>query len=122
MKVVITGASRGIGHFLFKKMTEEGYEAYGNYNSTEPFNNIKAKLSKVDITDSGQVIKWIDSIVSSEDKLVLINAAGSNYNAMAHKADIEKWKRLIDVNLVGTFGMINALLPYMREKAFYPSY
>jgi NADP-dependent 3-hydroxy acid dehydrogenase YdfG len=46
-----------------------------------------------------------------DDEIVLINCAVGSYNAVAHKADVEKWKHLIDVNLVGTFSMINAVLP-----------
>ena len=117
MKLLITGASKGIGYFLMKLFHAEDNEVYGTYNSTEPAAQ-KFKLTKVDITNSEQVRNWIDSTVNLEDQLVLINCAGTNYNAFAHKADIGKWKSVIDVNLTGTFNVISAVLPFMREKGY----
>ena len=46
----------------------------------------------------------------------MINCAAGNYNVLGRKADVDKWKALIDVNLVGTFRAIHACLPYMYEK------
>lgn len=118
MKVLITGASRGIGLFLLKKMSDDGHEVYGTYNSTEPPNELKKHFAKVDVTDFLQIQKWVNSNCTPDDQIVLINCAGGNYNAVAHKADVAKWKHLINVNLVGTFSMINAVLPLMREKGY----
>jgi NAD(P)-dependent dehydrogenase (short-subunit alcohol dehydrogenase family) len=47
---------------------------------------------------------------------VLINCAGTNYNAVGHKSDVGKWAEVINVNLVGTFRVIAALLPIMRDQ------
>jgi len=56
-----------------------------------------------------------------EDKItrvILINCAGTNYSSFAHKSDIKKWVKVINVNLVGTFNVIHAFLPYMREENY----
>jgi len=45
----------------------------------------------------------------------LINCAGVNNNAMAHKAAVEDWQSVINVNLLGTYNVIRSFLPYMRE-------
>lgn len=114
MKVLITGASKGIGSYLFERFSKEGQEVYGTYNSTVP--DIKeGHLSKVDIVNEDDVQNWIKTVFKSGDKIVLINCAGVNYNAFAHKADKDKWKRVIEVNLIGTFNVIRAILPVMRE-------
>ncbi len=118
MKILITGASRGIGFFLMQKFLSERQQVYGTYNTTNPSVEFKKHLSKVDISDHEQVVNWVNSIVSANDEIIVVNCAGNNYNAVAHKADIQKWKKVIDVNLVGSFNMINAVLPYMREKAY----
>ena len=117
MKILITGASKGIGSFLMSKFALEGNEVFGTYNSTVPSAS-DFNLVKVDITDPEEVKKWIEKTCTLNDQLVLINSAGSNYNAFAHKAEIMKWKRVIDVNLVGTFNVISAVLPFMREKGY----
>jgi len=118
MKVLITGASRGIGLFLLQSMVSEGHEAYGIYNTTKPKEGVTLNLTKVDITDQKQVLGWVNSVLMPDDRVVVINCAGTNYNAFAHKADVEKWKQVIEVNLMGTFNVINAVLPFMREKGF----
>jgi NAD(P)-dependent dehydrogenase (short-subunit alcohol dehydrogenase family) len=117
MKILITGASKGIGSFLTTKFIADGNEVYGTYNSTLPPAS-DVQLTKVDITDLVEVKKWIEKTCSIDDQIVLINCAGTNYNALAHKADIGKWKSVIDVNLVGTFNVISAVLPFMREKGY----
>lgn len=116
MKILITGASRGIGLFLMQRFIEEGQIVKGTYNSTEPPAQVRNRCTKIDITNHEQVEAWVTNSVNSDDQIVLINCAGGNYNAVAHKADISRWKNLIDVNLVGTFSAINAVLPFMREK------
>ena len=117
MKFLITGASKGIGSYLFKKFAGEDQQVYGTYNSTNPgFRD--GHLSKVNIVNDDEVKKWIEVVVKPGDHIVLINCAGVNYNTFAHKADKEKWKRVIEVNLIGTFNVIYALLPVMRETNY----
>jgi len=118
MKIIITGASRGIGLFLAQKFSADGYQVFGTYNQTGPTETMNCQWAKVDITDHKAVADWISSVVQPNDDITLINCAGINYNAVAHKADTEKWRRVIDVNLIGSFNMINAVLPLMREKSF----
>ena len=116
--ILITGASKGIGKFLLKKFNDSGNKVYGTYNSTIPDDSNKNLLSKVNISDYLEVKNWIDRIIDKDEKTILINCAGINYNSFAHKADIEKWKQVININLIGTFNVINAVLPKMREQGF----
>jgi NAD(P)-dependent dehydrogenase (short-subunit alcohol dehydrogenase family) len=116
--VIITGASRGIGQYLFKELLNEGLTVKGTYNSTLPAKEIDEFLTKVDISDFSQVEQWINSIDKDLNNLVLINCAGKSYNSFAHKSDIEAWKNVIDVNLIGTFNIIRLLLPKMREQNY----
>lgn len=118
MKVLITGASRGIGLFLIQKMKSSGHDVYGSYNLTEPDEALITFFSQIDLTDDNQVAAWVSSVIKPEDRLVLINCAGTNYSAFAHKASVEKWKQVIDINLIGPFRAINAVLPFMRESGF----
>lgn len=118
MKVLITGASRGIGSFLMNKLFDHGYLVYGTFNQTQPRGKLEQFYTKVDVSKYTQVNEWVDSTVSIDDKIVLINCAGINYNTYAHKADSEKWKKVIEVNLLGSFYPICAVLPYMRKVGF----
>jgi len=72
----------------------------------------------VDVSDFDSVRCMISSIKESLSQITLLNCAGISYNSFAHKADIEKWGRVIDVNLKGTFNVIHELLPLMREQGY----
>jgi len=118
MKILITGASKGIGFFLMEKFLKEGHDVYGTYCTTLPNDKYSKYFSQVDVSMFEQVCDWVNSIVNVEDEIVVVNCAGSNYNALAHKSDYSKWKKVIEVNLLGSFGLINAVLPFMRKKGF----
>lgn len=114
--ILITGASKGIGNFLFNEFKLEGENVVGTFNSTEP-RSIK-DLFKLDVTNYNEVSDLIKIITPNITKLTLINCAGINYSALAHKADIQMWSKVIEVNLIGTFNLINAVLPIMRAENF----
>jgi acetoacetyl-CoA reductase/3-oxoacyl-[acyl-carrier protein] reductase len=116
--IIITGASRNIGKFLFERYFE--YEtAYGTYFTTpqeqSPFSK---NMFKVDISDYSSVNQFYIQIKNLLNQITLINCAGISYNSFAHKSDPLEWKNVIDTNLVGTYNMIRCLLPIMREQKY----
>ena len=115
--IIITGASGGIGSFLMNEFIKNNVEVRGIYNSTEPSLN-RELMYKADITDTNEISKFIEEIGVDLKNVILINCAGANYNAFAHKADPVIWASLIQINLIGTFNMINALLPTMRSQNY----
>lgn len=117
--IIITGASKGVGNYLLNEFSSVGQDVVGTYNSTSIANLKNASnLFKVDITDYIEVQEWVSIIKSRLKEIVLINCAGVSYNSFAHKAQIEKWNHVIDVNVKGTFNVIHSLLPYMREQNY----
>lgn len=112
--IIISGASSGIGEFLFQSLSSTNENIIlGLYNSTK---RAGENYYKVDITDYKEVEAFINSISSLSSHLSLINCAGISYNSYAHKADIRKWKKVIEVNLIGTFNLIHLILPIMRKN------
>ena len=114
--ILITGASRGIGRYLFKEYSKEHDSVYGTFNST-PVTEKKDDnyYSQVEIGESESVGNWIESLELEGKNIVLLNCAGTNYNSFAHKADLVKWSQVIHTNLIGTFNVIHSVLPYMRK-------
>lgn len=116
--IIITGASRGIGKFLYDSFKTSD-EVIGTYLTTKPESlNDKDHLFQVDVSKYESVIHFVDTIKENLTDIVLINCAGISYNSFTHKSDPEKWRKVIDVNLIGTYHMIRALLPLMREQNF----
>lgn len=116
--IIITGASKGIGKFLFDKFSEQGKEVIGTFNSTIVVVSNPNSMYQVDITDYTQVRNFFLIIKDRLQEIILINAAGANYSAFAHKSNIDTWKKIVDVNLIGTFHMIHQVLQVMREQNY----
>jgi short-subunit dehydrogenase len=114
--IIITGASKGIGQYLLNELSDD-HEVIGIYNNTYSVSS-KAKMYKIDITSCDQIKNFIDTTSDRLSNIVLINCAGANYTSFAHKADPEKWAKLIHTNLIGTFNIISFLLPLMREQQY----
>ena len=115
--IIISGASKGIGRFLFEKFYEEGKSLIGLYNNTLPTNNSEL-YQKVNIVNEGEVLDFVDRNKNQFEKLILINCAGTNFNSVAHKFSYENWTNVFDVNTHGTFLLIKHLLPTMREQKY----
>ncbi len=116
--IVITGASRGIGKFLFNSFLSSTVEDIcGLFMNTQPTEN-NEKYYQVDITDFDQVKHFVDSNAELMKDITLINCAGITNNSYTHKSDPAKWKGVIETNLIGTYNIIRALLPTMREQKY----
>ena len=112
---IITGAGSGIGKLLFNHF-EKGDDTYGATHSTSIDD---PRFSKLDVKNYAEVEKWKNSLPPEKiKKLVVINCAGVSYNAFTHKADVESWQNVINTNLIGTFNVIRAFLPHMRESNY----
>lgn len=123
---IITGATRGIGAFLVEKISKSqeltGHIILGFYNRTIPDRDKLASFmffEKLNMESSMEGLSEItDKYTKNADEIILLNCAGINYNSFAHKTNIDNWIKVIDVNLIGTFQLINAILPAMREKNY----
>ena len=115
--ILITGASRGIGKYLFNQYLESGENVYGTFCKT--FHHTIKRMRQVDIKSLADIDGWISNLpIADGEKIILINNAGVNYNSFAHKADFNDWCNVIWVNLMGTFNVIRKILPYMRELGY----
>jgi acetoacetyl-CoA reductase/3-oxoacyl-[acyl-carrier protein] reductase len=116
--IIISGASGGIGKYLFEYYLQNGIVVYGTYFKTKPEVEYREFLHKVDISNQHDVNTFVNSIKSEIKQVTLINCAGVNYNSSAHLADIIEWQKVVNINLFGSFNMIHALLPLMREQNY----
>ena len=73
--IIITGASRGIGKYLFERFYDTEERIIGTYNSTK-INDKNKELYKVDISNFNAVSNWIKMIENKLTRIILINCAG----------------------------------------------
>ncbi|MDF2437255.1 MAG: family oxidoreductase [Bacteroidota bacterium] len=116
--IVITGITGGIGNYLFNALLEKGETVIGTYHLAKPSGEQYKDCHSLDISDNAQVEAFVKKIGNSLKDITLINCAGITYNTFAHKSDPDEWAKVINVNLTGTFFLIRAVLPLMREQNF----
>lgn len=114
--ILILGASGGIGSKLSLLFPDD--QLFLHYNRhIEPVGegfNIRA-----DITKYVEVDDMISEILEKFGRVdVVINATGVSKDGFIHKITPDTWKSVIDINLVGNFNIIRAVLPSMRERNY----
>jgi acetoacetyl-CoA reductase len=106
LKALVTGAARegGIGRAIVARLERDGLEVLTL--DVEP-----GCTYQVDVTS--------DALPSLEDVDVLVcNAALTSMFGAAHSMRLDRWQRDLDVNLTGTFRVVQACLAGMRGRRF----
>jgi NAD(P)-dependent dehydrogenase (short-subunit alcohol dehydrogenase family) len=124
--VLITGASRGLGHALALEFARAGAAVALCARSGEAVRRVAsavedaggaATASEVDVTDPVAVRRWVEETRTrlGTPRVLVNNASVLGPRAELIDTDDEAWKRTVDVNLNGVFHVIHACLPAMRE-------
>lgn len=124
---VITGAGRGIGAAIARKLFAEGCRivildinettALECARSIDPTGSSRTLALSCDVSNKDSVALAVFRIAAHYGTIdILVNNAGITNDAMFHKMSLEQWQKVIDVNLTGVFLMSSAVVPYMREQ------
>ncbi len=116
---MVTGAASGIGQAIAEIFTEAGCGVFMVDIDRERLENASRPLMGsfsyvCDITDERQVQK-LKADTGLPD--ILVNCAGIGLVGTAEETELADWQRLFRVNVEGTFLMIKAFLPKMKQKA-----
>jgi len=121
-KVIITGATGGIGNSLVKKFTDNGSIVLATGTKEEKLNNLKNKFNNIYIEKFNlDEHKNIESFIeSSSNKLggldILVNNAGITLDNISIRLTEENWKKVLDVNLTATFMMCKFAIKKMLKN------
>ena len=119
---IVTGASRGIGWAIAKKLSDLGAEVVITSRRQEELDKAAKKIRSTgakaeglqcDVSSLREVEHLADQLKSRRRKLsILVNNAGiGGFSTPLHELDPENWERIINTNLRGVFYMIRAFAP-----------
>ena len=125
--VLITGGSRGIGLAAAKSLGTLGATVVLVGRSPENLNlavsdllgqGIDADSICVDVSDGVEVLEKVSQHSLAPQADILINSAGVMSEKMAKtlRTSQEEWRRVMGINLDGTFNMISAVGPQMAQR------
>lgn len=117
MRVLVTGATRGIGRETALAFLEQGYEVIGVYvKSDDQAKELKKKgitLYKCDISNKKQVENLAKKVGDID---ILVNNAGISLRKVFQTVNAEEEQRLYGVNLFGTLNVTRAFLQGMINQ------
>ena len=123
-KILITGATGGIGNCLVEKFEHLGGNVFATGTNEEKLNNLKKKFPNIEIgrfklDEHNKIEEFIENVHRKLDGIdVLINNAGINLDNLSIRLTEENWKKVIDINLTSTFLMCKHVIKKMLKKKY----
>ncbi len=123
-KILITGATGGIGNSLVEKFNNFGSQIIATGTNEEKLINLKKKFpnihtEKFKLDEHKKIEEFIDIVEKKLGGLdVLVNNAGITLDNLSIRLSEENWKKVLDVNLTSTFLMCKASIKKMLKKKY----
>lgn len=114
---IITGASRGIGHYLADSLSAAKAEVFAvgrSEQSSLPFNN-KVNYKSCDVTDSSKFKQICEQIFEDQGSIdILVNCAGISISP-DNNGKLESFQKIIETNLSAAYQSIISVAEHMRK-------
>lgn len=111
---IVSGASGGLGAAIVQRLTADGFAVAGC--DLAPGDGA-ALHDEIDVVDPQAVRAFVGRV---EDELgpaaVVVTAAGTQRTGPSEAVEQQDWRRVLDVNLTGTWNVVQAVLPAMLER------
>lgn len=127
---LITGSTSGIGRVIAEKLASQDYNivinGFGNLDEInqqidylENSYRIKALYYDTDLTDVKSIEEMIHDLESKFDSLdVIVNNAAVQHVAKIEEFPVDKWDKIISLNLSSAFHIIRLTLPAMKKRGW----
>jgi meso-butanediol dehydrogenase/(S,S)-butanediol dehydrogenase/diacetyl reductase len=122
---VITGGTRGIGRATVEKFIDEGAKVAFCGTNAEIGQKVESSLNKdgervvfiqADVTNYEQLSDLFDAAIEKFGRLdILFNNAGTGTYGETPDVEINEWKRIIEIDLSGTFYGCKLGIPLMKK-------
>ena len=121
-KILITGATVGIGNSLVKKFYNLGSSILATGTNEEKLKNLKTNypnilIDRFKLDEHDKIENFIES---SSEKLggldILVNNAGITLDNLSIRLTQDNWKKVLDINLTSTFLMCKYAIKKMLKN------
>jgi NAD(P)-dependent dehydrogenase (short-subunit alcohol dehydrogenase family) len=123
-RIVLTGATRGLGRALVNVFAAGGHTVIGCGRGARQLEELRTafpsphSFTAVDVADAQAVADWAQQVIAQNGPpdLLINNAAVMNTPAPLWKIDDGEFDALIDVNVKGVFHVVKAFVPAMVSR------
>ncbi|RUU52309.1 SDR family NAD(P)-dependent oxidoreductase, partial [Mesorhizobium sp. M2C.T.Ca.TU.009.01.2.1] len=123
---LVTGASSGIGEATAAALAAAGAKVAVAARRADRLEALVARIEKAggvalaieaDIAKASDIVAMVDKVVSEWGRLdILVNNAGVMLLAPAAEADLDDWRQMIELNLIGLMATTKAALPHLKAS------
>ena len=124
-KIIITGATGGIGNSIVKRLSDAGAKILATGTRIEKLEELKSKFKntdilKFDISKGDEIEEFIENATKQLGGGLdcLINNAGITQDNLAIRMNIDEWKKVIDINLTSTFLLSKFAIKKMLKNKY----
>ena len=123
-KILITGASGGIGNCLVEKFNSLESKIIATGTNEEKLENLKKKFPNIQtvkfkLDEHKKIEEFVDKVEKNMDGLdILVNNAGITLDNLSIRLTEENWKKVLDINLTSTFLMCKAAIKKMLKQRY----
>ena len=123
-KVLITGATGGIGKSLVKKFNDFGSKIIASGTKDEKLRSLKNEYENISIQqfkldNHSKIEEFINQIDKEYNGIdILVNNAGINLDNLSIRLSEDDWKKVLDVNLTSTFLMCKYTIKKMLKRKY----
>ncbi|MEE8601790.1 SDR family NAD(P)-dependent oxidoreductase [Euzebya tangerina] len=125
---LVSGSTRGIGQEVARQLIGAGATVYVSGRDPATASQTADALGDgarslplpLDVADAGSISAYAAALAAAEAQLdILVNNAAAfvDWTESTSGADLDRSRQVLDVNLYGTWAMIQAFLPQLRSSA-----
>jgi 3-oxoacyl-[acyl-carrier protein] reductase len=123
-KILITGATGGIGNALVDKFNNLGASIFATGTNEEKLKILKKNYPNINVEKFGldnhdKIEGFVDTVNEKLGGLdVLVNNAGITLDNLSIRLTEENWKKVLDINLTSSFLMCKFAIKKMLKKKY----
>ena len=122
--VLLAGASGGVGSQVAKQLSASGAIVYITGRNMQKLEEVAmqagipaSRAFQMDISDESSVNHAVSAVLAQTPYIhTLINATGIGIIKTMDTMDSASFEKVVQVNLIGAFYLVKAVLPNMKEQ------